>query len=157
MPWWKCVALPLAAMLLQTAVLPGTAISAVRPDFVLLAVVAVAMLQPLRDRALICGALGGLMLDLTCGRFIGLNLMLFFAVAWAAHEIARSFMRPSIILSAAGAGAFSLVVGLSRAGVLMLSGVSLGGPGVLGIMLVTGAAYDSALMAAVHGAVMLKS
>jgi len=154
--WWICGVLPLGALLLQTAVLPGTAVAGVRPNFVLLIVVAVAMLQKRQDRALVCGAVSGLMVDFTYGRFIGMNLLLLIAVAWAAHQIARAFMRPSLFLSAAGAGAFSLAVGFARAAVSMLAGIPLGGLAVLGMMLLTAAAYDGLLMAAIHGVVILK-
>ncbi len=155
MSGWKFAGIPLAAVLLQFTIVSSIQPAEIRPDLILLSTVAVAMLEKRRNWVLTYGVFAGTTLDLTQGRFIGLNILLMTAVAWAVYQVAQAFMRTSPGLSALTVFALSFPVQLGRAAAVSVAGGSYGGWSPVLWFLLISAAVNGLVMIAVHGAIQV--
>ncbi len=129
---WIHLATFAAMLLLQVSILPGIGPAGVYPDLVLAWAVSAAILENNEKTALGVAACGGAIVDITVGRFIGLNIALFLTAAVVARRMLRAFMRPSLLLTVGVTGGFTIAVEMIR-GVLWHSGFA--APGGLQQML----------------------
>lgn len=147
---WAHVGILLGALVLQSTVIPGLGSAGAVPDLILVWVLAASVLDERRNRAFMVAAIGGAMVDLSLGRLIGLNLMLFVLCAIAARRSLRAFVRPNVFLSVITAFILSLLVETIRGLVWYLGWAPLHvTAGFMSVILIT-ACYNAVLMILVH-------
>ncbi len=138
----------LTALLLQMTLVPGIGRGGGRPDLVLIWVLAASIFESKQGYALVIAAAGGVLLDLTGGRFIGLNVLLLVGAALVTRRVLRAFLRPSVSLSVAMTLGLSLVIETVRA-VLWLPGIPREVVGTVSVAVIS-ASYSGSLMIAVY-------
>jgi len=121
--WWMHLVIFGVVLLVQVSVVPGIGPAGVRPDLVLAWAISASILEEKEKIALGLAACGGAMVDITVGRFLGLNAALFLAAAIGVRRTLRAFMRPSLFLTVAVTVAVTVVVEMVR-GLLWHSGVA---------------------------------
>jgi rod shape-determining protein MreD len=119
--WWMWVLLFAAALVVQTALLPLLFPAGYVPNVVLVVVIALALFEtPWRGAAL--GAVAGLMVDVTAGRLIGMNLAIDGLVGYFVATMQGQIVRDAVFVPGM-VGAFCLgAVRLVDWGVLRLVG-----------------------------------
>ena len=96
-PWWLATSILLTAALAQSSLLPAAGLVRVRPDLVLLCVLAWAALRGGRE-ALPWAFAGGLLLDVFSGGPFGASALALVLVAFGASFAERSAFRSAYIL-----------------------------------------------------------
>ncbi len=148
MSWSAHLGAILMALLVQMTLVPGFGPGGGRPDLVLIWVLAASIFESKMGRALVIAAAGGLVLDLTGGRFIGLNVMLLVGAALVTRRVLRAFLRPSVAISVAMTLGLALVIELVR-GVMWLPAVPRDILGAMSIAVVS-ALYSGSVMVPVY-------
>ena len=95
--WWTWLILPLVALVVETSLLSHLFPPDALPNLVLVVVVALAFFETPR-RALILGALAGLLVDVDAGRLIGLNMALFATAGWVVGVLQARIVRDEIFV-----------------------------------------------------------
>ena len=148
MSWSAHLGAILMALLVQMTLVPGFGPGGGRPDLVLIWVLAASIFESKMGRALAIAAAGGLVLDFTGGRFIGLNVMLLVGAALVTRRVLRAFLRPSVAISVAMTLGLALVIELVR-GVMWLPAVPSDILGAMSIVVVS-ALYSGSVMVPVY-------
>ena len=110
-PWWLATSILLTAALAQSSLLPAAGLVRVRPDLVLLCVVAWAALRGVRE-ALPWAFVGGLLLDLFSGGLFGLSALALVLVAFCSCIGEVRVFRSAYILPSMTAFWGSILYGL---------------------------------------------
>lgn len=105
--YWVVILWLLLLILIQVAITPAMLPAGARPDWILVFSVLLGFLAG-PSYGLAGGAIGGLLLDLFTGRFIGLHTLLKAGMGWACGQITRHVYReyPSVALVAVAAAVF---------------------------------------------------
>lgn len=147
---WAHLATLVGAVVLQSTVIPGFGATGTMPDLVLVWVLAASVLEERRSTAFLVAAIGGFMVDLSVGRLIGLNLMLFIVCAVVARRSLRAFVRPSVSLSVITTVILTVFVESIRGLVWYLGWAPLRvTAGFISVILIA-ACYNALLMIIVH-------
>ena len=102
------IPLLLAAIVVQAVALPGAVPLGIRPDIVLVIVVAWGMLRGWQEGMMV-GMIGGLLTDLTAATPWGINIVRLAALGFAAGIVMQRLERQSPLIPVAGAGVATLV------------------------------------------------
>ena len=122
MSWWAHLGALATAFLIQVTVAPGIGSAGTRPDFILVWIICAAILERKDNMAIFAAAVGGAFVDLTVGRFLGLNLALFIAAEIVARNTMSAFMRPSAIMTAMISFSSALIIELLRGAAWLYGG-----------------------------------
>ncbi len=121
---WSRLALLLVGLVLQTSFLPHIAPDGIRPDLLLVLAVLIGLNVAPRQ-ATWWGALAGLLVDLSLGRFIGFNIAVKAVAGYAASIVGSKLYRHNLGVPAVIAGLATLLQELLMFWMLRVYGLEL--------------------------------
>ncbi len=95
--WWTWILAPLAALVVEVALLPHLFPPDALPNLVLAVVVAFALFETPR-RGFALGLIAGALVDVDAGRLIGLNMALMGATGWVVATLAARIVRDDVFV-----------------------------------------------------------
>jgi rod shape-determining protein MreD len=95
--WWSWLVVFIVAAFLDASLLPAIFPAGYVPDLILPLVVGFSFFETPR-RAALLGGLGGLILDLTSGRLIGLNMVVYAGVGYAVGTLQSKLVRDPVFV-----------------------------------------------------------
>jgi rod shape-determining protein MreD len=132
------------ATILQAALAPHMTIMGVRPNFLLLVVITLAMVEGATPGA-VAGFVGGLVFDLLGSGPIGPGALVFTIVGYLAGTLAFNMFSESWVMPVTVVGIASLAFGLMYGGLLAFMGAEQDMVGIVFRLAVPGAVYDTLL------------
>lgn len=150
MRYWVLTGLLIVAFLLQSVVSNYLAISGITPDFLLAIVVTYGLLFGW-EVGLAGGVIGGLLIDLIAGRFIGLHVLTYGVVGLVAGMVEGRVFKDNILLAPIGGLTGSIVSQTIIVFCFWFFGLELSPIGVLRSTMLPAALYDMVLTILVYG------
>ncbi|HLN61283.1 MAG TPA: rod shape-determining protein MreD [Symbiobacteriaceae bacterium] len=150
MRYWVLTGVLILAFLLQSVVSSYLAIGGITPDFLLAVVVTYGLLFGW-EVGLVGGVVGGLLIDLIAGRFIGLHVLSYGLVGLVAGLAEARVFKDNILLAPVGGLAGSIVSQTITVLCFWLYGLEVAPLGVLRSTILPAALYDMILTILVYG------
>lgn len=151
MKYWVLTGFLVVAYLLQQSVAPTyLAFNGITPDILLVLVVSYGLLFGW-EVGLAAGVIGGLLTDLTAGRFIGLHILSLGLVGLIAGLVEEKVFKDNFLLAPIGGFLGSVVSQTVVMGCLWFYGWQVSFAGSLRTTILPGAVYDMLLAILVYG------
>jgi len=148
--YWVLTGILVIAFLLQSVVSNYLSIGGITPDFLLVVVVTYGLLFGW-EVGLIAGVIGGLLIDLTAGRFIGLHVLSLGLVGLMAGMIEGRVFKDNILLAPLGGLLGSMTGQMLVLVVLWVFGWEIAPLSAIRTIVLPAALYDMVLALLVYG------